>query len=280
MALNEFKPKIWSDKVFESYNKNFVFAALANREYEGEIKNFGESVKINELGDVTVKDYTGSVLYEELDDASKLLLIDQKKYAAVTVDDADEVQTKPKLLNLHTAKIALGLADNLDQALAGKYTEAGETITGTTGSPTAITSANIISTMGNAGVALDDNNVPSDNRVAIVPPWLYNKMSLAGIVKSTDNPNFLAKGFVGEFMGFDIFKSNNISHSGTSWYAPMIFRSNDTIALADQLQKMEGVRDKDTFGDYMRMLHIYGCKVVRPTSLATMFVSNGTETAI
>ena len=49
MALDQFKPTLWADGVFKTYDKSFVFAALANREYEGIIKNYGESVKINEI---------------------------------------------------------------------------------------------------------------------------------------------------------------------------------------------------------------------------------------
>ena len=68
MAIENFKPTLWSDKVFQAYDKNFVFAALCNRDYEGEIKSYGDQVKISEIGDVTVNTYAGSVSYEDPDD--------------------------------------------------------------------------------------------------------------------------------------------------------------------------------------------------------------------
>ena len=81
-------------------------------------------------------------------------------------------------------------------------------------------------------------------------------------------------------MGFDILESNNISRSGTTWYAPMFFSAGDTIAFAEQIMNMEALRDKDTFSDYMRGLIVYGAKVVRPSSLAVADVAEGSETTI
>ena len=57
MSVTNFIPTIWSARLLEHLNKTHVYAALVNRDYEGEIKNFGDTVKINQLGRVTIKDY-------------------------------------------------------------------------------------------------------------------------------------------------------------------------------------------------------------------------------
>ena len=281
MSVKNFIPKIWSDKIFQSYDKNFVFAALANREYEGEISAFGDQVKISEIGDFDTTAYTGSSLtYTEAEDASKYLKIDQKYYIAKTLDDVDNAQTKPKLMNEITRKMGVAFADNVDQYIAALYSEAGETVTGTTGSPTSITSANVTSTLREAGTALSDNNVPRQGRVAVVPPWFSAKIDLAKVIRDTNNSLITNDAYVGRYMGFDILESNNISRSGTTWYAPMFFSAGDTIAFAEQLMEMEALRDKDAFKDYMRGLIVYGAKVVRPASLAIAYVAEGSETTI
>ena len=38
-------------------DKRHVYLNLLNRDYEGEIKNFGDTVKVNQIGEVTIKDY-------------------------------------------------------------------------------------------------------------------------------------------------------------------------------------------------------------------------------
>ena len=38
MAIDNFIPQIWSGRILENLNKQHVFAARLNRDYEGEIK--------------------------------------------------------------------------------------------------------------------------------------------------------------------------------------------------------------------------------------------------
>ena len=285
MSIENFIPKIWSDKIFQSYDKAFVFGNLANRSYEGAIRNFGDQVKISELGDFTATAYTGSTLtYNTPQDASKYLLINQKYAIAVKLDDIDNAQSNPKLMGEITRKMGIGFSDNVDQYIAGLYTEAGiEGVAAggaTTGSPLSITTANVTSVIRDIGTSLSENNVPQQGRVAVIPPWLHAKLDLTKVVRDTNNSFILNDAYIGRYMGFDLFASNNVSHSGSTWYTPMFFSAADTIAFAEQMMKMEVLRDKDTFDDYMRGLIVYGAKVVRPSSLATVYVAEGSETTI
>ena len=58
MSIQNFIPTIWSARLLEHLDKRHVYLNLLNRDYEGEIKNFGDTVKINQIGEVTIKDYT------------------------------------------------------------------------------------------------------------------------------------------------------------------------------------------------------------------------------
>ena len=176
MSVKNFIPTIWSDLVLTKYEERAVFAPLMNRDYEGEISGYGDTVKINSLNDFDDAAYAGSVTYTEMDDASRLLLIDQKRYVAKKLDDVDNAQTKPKLMGEATMLIADAFLRTQEAFLAGKYLEAGIT-SGSTASPTSITSANVISTIGALAADMDENEVPDDGRVGIVPPWLAQKMA-------------------------------------------------------------------------------------------------------
>lgn len=267
MGTENFIPTIWSDLIFREYNKSLVFASLVNRDYEGEISGYGDKVKINEIGAVAVKDYTGSVVYDEPTDASKFLLIDQKKYAAIDYDDIDAAQSKPKTLQEITRRMGVGLSEEIDEFLASLNSEAG-IVNGTEGAPTAINSANVTTVLSEIAQAMDENNAPRNGRVAVVPPWFAQKLVLAKITKDTDNTAVLTNGYVGTYYGFDIYQSNSVEHSGTTWYKPMFFLRNDTISFAQQIMSTEAMRLESKFSDGIRALMVYGGKVVRPSTLA------------
>lgn len=278
MAFENFKPTIWSTSILMKYQPELVLAALCNRQYEGEIRNGGESVKINEVADFEVRDYAGSVTYDKAKDASKMLTIDKKKYSAHTVDSVDAVQANVSLLELTTQGIGRAIAKYVDGDIASLHGEAGITEgLGTDASPISITSANVTNYLADVATKMDENNVPEDGRVAVVPPWFAHKLSLAKITKDTDNSEALASGYVGTYYGFDIYKSNQIKHSGSTWYKPMFFLAGSTIAYAEQLMLPEAMRSQDSFGDNLRTLIVYGRKVVRPEALAVLTCASGAE---
>lgn len=279
MSVDNFIPTIWHDGVLEDYDEMAVFVPLMNTDYEGDISGFGDTVKINSIGDFETYAYTGTVTYTDLDDSSLLLQIDQEKAVSKKISDIDNAQTKPKLMGQISRNMAKAFLADTEAFVASKYVDAGITI-GSTGTPTAITSANVISTIGDMATSFDENDVPDDGRVAVVSPWLAQKMVLAGVVRDTDNSDFISAGYIGQFQGFQVYKSNRISHSGTTWYAPMFFRAKDTIAFATQLEKIEALRLEDSFEDGIRSLMVYGGKVIRPESLGVLYCSEGSESAI
>ena len=88
-ALAEFRPRLWSSNIIVDLDGTFIFPSLVNRDYQGVITAKGQSVIINEIGDVTVSDYTEDtdMTAQKLTGATKELIIDQAKYFYVTVDD-------------------------------------------------------------------------------------------------------------------------------------------------------------------------------------------------
>jgi len=282
MSQKEFIPTLWQDAVFMEYMKSTVFGSLANRSFESEIKGFGDRIKINSIADFSAGAYTpGTVSYQEINDNAMYLDINQQDIVPVQVNKIAEAQSNPKVFSAVTMKMAYAMRDRIDQALSALYTQ-GQLLSGTTGSPTPITSATINSFMGEAGVKLDDYNVPTENRVAVLPPWLAEKCRLGRIVRDTTNSAYLSMpSYVGQMAGFEVFKSNNITKNGTAWYAPMFFTAGDTIAFAEQLNEMEVIKDKayPQF-DFVNLITVYGLKVVRPESLVYAYVENDSESAV
>src|SRR5258708_37943119 len=59
MSLNNFIPQLWGDSLLTALRKNLVYGGpLINRDWEGQIKQMGDTVKINMIGDITISNYS------------------------------------------------------------------------------------------------------------------------------------------------------------------------------------------------------------------------------
>ena len=54
MAITNFIPEVWAASLLSNLQKNLVYGGLANRDYEGEISEFGDTVHITSLADPTI----------------------------------------------------------------------------------------------------------------------------------------------------------------------------------------------------------------------------------
>ena len=55
MAITTFIPNVWSALLNDNLRKHMVFGALCNRNWEGDIAQYGDTVHIHNLADITVK---------------------------------------------------------------------------------------------------------------------------------------------------------------------------------------------------------------------------------
>src|SRR4051794_7105006 len=97
MAISNFQPTIWSATLLDTLKNALVFGApgVVNRDYEGEIKAAGNTVKITSISDPTIGDYVKDtdITVQALTDATRSLVIDKQKYFAFEVDDVDAAQS-------------------------------------------------------------------------------------------------------------------------------------------------------------------------------------------
>lgn len=288
MSLNNFIPAVWSAQLLNDLQKSMVYANLCNRDYEGEIRAFGDQVKINSIGDVTIGTYTKNTNIrsaETLTDAQRILTIDQAKYFNFQIDDVDKAQQSPKVMTAAMQRAAYGLADVADQFIAGLYTEvaSGNTLgDDTTPKVIDVTAGTGIlaayEALVDLSVLLDESNVPSAGRWVVLPPWYYglllkdDRFVQAG---TTAADAALRTGLVGEAAGFQIFKSNNVPNTSGAKYKVMAGYSG-AISYAEQIAEVEAYRPELRFGDAMKGLHLYGGKITRPSGLALLVCSKNT----
>jgi hypothetical protein len=183
MAINNFIPQIWSARILESLRKALVYAQpqIMNRDYEGEINEAGDTVKINNIGDPTIFDYTKNSDMpgaETLNDSQKTLTITQAKAFNFQVDDVDKAQQQPKVMDFALSRAAYRLADITDQYV-GAQLLAGATLNsiGTDALPIVAPTPTSGATgayeqLVDLSVKLDEQNVPSEplgRHPAVVP---------------------------------------------------------------------------------------------------------------
>ena len=80
--LSKIIPEAWSLSLNKKLDKSGVAMKMVNKIYEKDIKNYGDTVNIGEIGDVTVSDYSedvsgGGVTYQRVDATSQQLKLDQ-----------------------------------------------------------------------------------------------------------------------------------------------------------------------------------------------------------
>ena len=281
MSVSTFIPAIWSRSLLANLHNALVFGqdGVINRDYEGEIKGAGSSVKIHAISPITVNDYTTNsdiTAAQALSDSEVVLSIDKARSFNFQIDDVDNAQITPKLMEGAMRESAYALANDLDAYLATKQSEAGITSGfGSTASPIVPTSTTAYEYIADAYTALDEANAPRENRWIVVPPWfhgLLRKDQRFVSFGTQDNRNALQNGLIGEAAGFSVLVSNNVVNTSGTKYKIM-FGHASAWTMAMQLEKVEAYRMEKRFADAVKGLNVYGAKVVRPTNLGVMTAS-------
>lgn len=274
MAIDNFNPTIWSALLVDKLEKSLVFGAVANTDYEGVISGVGSTVKINGIDDLTIGDYvknTDIAAPETLTGIERSLVIDQANYFNFQIDDIDQAQQTPKLMDKAMERAAYQLRDEADKYIASLHTEVavGNTI-GDDTTPIALTADNAYQILVQARGVLSKTDTPTNDRWIVVPPDVYSLLLLdQRFTQATaQGDEVLANGRVGNAAGFTIYESNNVVEAGGEF--KIMFGQRDAITYASQIMKMEAYRMERRFADAAKGLHVYGAKVVRPESLGVI----------
>jgi hypothetical protein len=280
-----FIPEIWSGKLIENFYDATVLAAISNTDYEGEIRNMGDTVNIRTTPEITIKTYVkGQTLSVENPDKPKLqLVIDKGEYFACVEDDVDKVQSDINLMDTWSKDASERMKIKIDQrvltdilpdisasnkgATAGRIS--GNIDLGTTGSAVAITKTNVLEYLVDIGTVLDEANCPEGNRFVVIPAkmaGMIKKSDLKDASLTGDSVSILRNGRLGMIDRFTVYMSHNLSVSSGKF--SIIAGHKMGFTFASQMTNMETIRSESTFGNIIRGLQVYGYKVVKPEALA------------
>ena len=271
-----FKPELWSKLLLRDIMDYGVMLDCVNRNYEGEINNSGDTVHIQKVGNIKVNTHSDDtpIAYQELDGDETTLLIDQKKNFGFKVSDIDKVQSNVQLMKEYSTKAKKEVV-NVKDVYLHTLGLAGVAATNQMGS-IAVTAENIYDTFVDLFVLLSDSNAIDKNGKGSdgKRPFLILPPKIVGMVKKSPEAKngtslgdeTMRKGAIMEFAGFDIKQATTIKE--TEGY-DILAGTSEAITYAEQITKVESVKDKDYFGDFVRGLYLYGGKVVESNCLAS-----------
>ena len=279
MAITNFIGEVWAAQILQNLQKSQVFGQLGviNRDYEGDIKGKGDSVRIVAHGPITIGNYdktTGLSDPEELDDASTVLEIDTAKYFNFRIEDVDKAQMNVKLMESATKDAAYQLSDAADQIIAAVMAAGAAGAVGADGSDKIFDgTTNIVTTeILSCKKVLDEANVPNEGRFIILPPWIVAVMLKETTITTpmwSGVENVMKNGQIGRIYGFDVLQSNNVVNSTGDHYKILAGVSRATT-FADSVNETEAYRPDKFFADALRGLHCYGAKVIDPSCLCVL----------
>jgi len=287
-----FIPEIWSRKLQVKFYDATVLTAISNTDYEGEIKNQGDKVKIRTIPSIVINAYSSgeTLINQRPTSANVELLIDKGQYWSTIVDDVQEHQADIDLMNMWSndaseqLKIVVDTdvlsAINADVDSTNKGATAGRLSAnvnlGVTGTPVGLTKANIIDSIIDLGQVLDENNIPETDRYLVIPVWasaLLKKSDLKEASLTGDNVSVMRNGRLGMIDRFTLYSSNLLPSvtDGSNKCTTMYAGHKAGLTFASQIVKTETLRAESTFGDIMRGLKVYGYKVIKPTAIASLY---------
>jgi hypothetical protein len=290
-----FIPEIWSGKLIENFYDATVLAAISNTNYEGDIRQYGDTVNIRTTPEIVIRDYVkGQSLTVDNPDKPKIqLVIDKGEYFACVEDDVDKVQSDINLMDTWSKDASERMKIKIDQrvltdilpgiATTNKGATAGEQSAsfnlGTTGSPLTVTkdgaggTTSVIDLIVDMGTVLDEANAPEADRFLVIPAkmaGLIKKSELKDASLTGDSMSVVRNGRLGMVDRFTIYVSHNLLVSSSKYN--IISGHKMGFTFASQMTNMETIRSETTFGNIIRGLQVYGYKVIKPEALSTAVI--------
>lgn len=315
-----FIPEVYAKKLAKVAKEFTKFIERnCNREWEGEIRNFGDTVRIAlpdpaavTIGDAVVgntDDNRGTdrvqipeLVYGTTKSKETTLTIDKAKYFSLRFTDIDTAQSQFNILEGYAGVAMQKLGDEKDKEVMVEVIKAvkdiAENAIGTPAAPQTVTKDNIYDTVVDMQVALQNagylnadgfyafkgNQEETEYLQAVltVTPKIYGLM-----LKSTQlthptaaGDQVIERGKKGMMGGFEI-DVNTVLKGITSTEVTGLAENAD-IAIAatkmcctyaNQITKVEKMRDPQQFADLVRGLELYGYKVIHPKAAVVAFLN-------
>ena len=286
-----FIPELWSDEIIAAYKSNLVMANLVSKmSFKGKK---GDTLHIPKptRGDAIAKAAATAVTIQQTANSEVLLLVNKHYEYSRMIEDITEAQALASLRKFYTGDAGYALAKQVDTDLIqlGRDAQGGngtiaydKAVIGGDGS-TLYTGGNE-SAITDAGIrkiiqTMDDQDVPMDGRVLVLPPVARNVMM--GLARFTEqafvgdvgNNNTIRNGEIGNVYGVKVYVSTNCETATGDARIGLMFHK-EAFVLAEQL----GVRSQTQYKqEYLGTLFtsdmLYGVAELRDEAAVAIAMS-------
>jgi len=296
---DKFIPEIWSDEIIAAYQKNLKMAPLVKRIAMNGKKGDKLHIPKPVRGDANAKAADTAVTIIANTEGELTVDIDRHFEYSRLIEDIVEVQALSSLRQFYTEDAGYALATQIDtdlHACGTGFGDGGAVVFGAAatdyqhsgcffndgGTTTQYTDDTIVA--GDVFTdaffrdmiqKLDDNNVPMEDRVLVIPPSVRNTIMGIDRYVSSDfvSGQSVQSGLIGNLYGVDVYVSANCATieaaadntaSSADTRAALLFH-RDAIVMAEQ----QAVRSQTQYKqEYLSTLYtadcLYGVEVYRP----------------
>jgi N4-gp56 family major capsid protein len=297
-----FIPELWSDEVVAAYKANLVLANLVKKMAMTGKKGDTLHVPKPSRGSANAKSENTAVTIQNNTESTVDITVASHYEFSRIIEDITEVQALSSLRQFYTDDAGYGLAKQVDTDLfslgkslgdgdgsdwthsASYYIDASTGLTAY--AVDTVAAADVFTDAGFRDLIqlMDDNDVPMDNRVFVIPPSLRNAiMGIDRYVSSdfVDNRG-VDNGKIGNLYGIDIYVSTNVPTTETAGDnaaggavrgAALLHR--DAYVLAEQMGIRSQTQYKQEFlGTLYTADTLYGTAVLRNDAGFILNVNN------
>lgn len=293
-SLGAYIPEIYAKELLIEFYTATVLAAIANTDYEGEIKGQSDKVYVRGLPEVEVREYVKgqNLQYDHLEPPHVELNIDKAFYYGVKAPKVDQVQSDIAFLSKWAAHASEKLKIKVDRDCLGRLAAAahaknagatagrisGNVNLGAAGAPISLANTNVLGKITEAVQCLAEQDIDTSNAGkiwAVIPAWVATRIKtseLRDASRSGDGTTMLRNGRMGIIDNVTLYQSNNILADDAGCYH-IIVGHKDCYTFASQLVENETLKNPSDFGDILRGLQVYGDKVTKSEGIVDLYVT-------
>lgn len=307
-----FIPEIYAKKLAREVKKYTQFIERnCNREWEGDIKAFGDKVRIslpnaeNVIVAITAETTDVCPVPDKVSPTQKTLEINNIATFSLKFSDVDQVQSQYNLLDGYSAIAMQKLGDLKDKqvmvALIKAVTNTDNMI-GTAAAPQAVTKDDIYDFLVDARVALTNAGALNGNGFYsfkgnqeemefLAPVYTCTPKIFGLMLKSTqlthptaNADQVIERGQKSMMAGFEIDQDTVLTTITATDVTDLatgaqvgIAATKMAVTYANQYTKVEKLRDPDCFADIVRGLELYGFAVIHPECAVITYFKLGAE---
>ena len=213
-SLDPFVPELWANESLAILEENMVIAQLVHRDFENEVRNFGDVVNTRRPGEFTAlrKTVSDNVTKQDATATNVQVPLNQHVHTSFIIKDGEQSLSFKDLVATYMNPAMLAQARFIDRILLGQTPQFLGNKAGALGS---ITSSNAKDYILSTRNKLNVNKAYMENRRLIVTPNTETALLKLDLFTSAeqvgDNGTALREASLGRKLGFDIFMCQNMS---------------------------------------------------------------------